>query len=303
MRVPIIVMLAVISFFTITTITRAETVPSLEKYCACTADKLYCGLDKVGDTKPECESYLTDNGISGKTCESVHIGGECKDLEVSSLIKYCACKSDNSNCGVSKINTKQACEDILKSGNVFDRICRPVDANSPCTSLEAQYQVGGANTKYCACKSDNSNCGVSKLNTKQECEDNLKSNNVTDRICRPVEANSPCTSLEAQFQVGGAKKEITKFPISFSLPDASVLNPLGTTSPTEVLGRILSIVLGVLGTIALVMFVFAGILWMTAIGQSEQVDKAKKILIWSSFGILLILGSFGIVSFVLQAFT
>jgi len=100
-----------------------------------------------------------------------------------------------------------------------------------------------------------------------------------------------------------SEKTINKTPISFSLPDASVLNPLGTTSPTEVLGRILSIIFGILGTIALVMFVFAGILWMTAIGQSEQVDKAKKILIWSSFGILLILGSYGIVSFVLQAFT
>jgi hypothetical protein len=54
---------------------------------------------------------------------------------------------------------------------------------------------------------------------------------------------------------------------------------LGTASdPREIAARIIRIVLGVIGTIFLVLTVYAGFLWMTAAGNDEQISKAKKLL-------------------------
>jgi len=45
---------------------------------------------------------------------------------------------------------------------------------------------------------------------------------------------------------------------------------------------------------AFVGYVFAGFLYVTAYGNDEQLTKAKKILIWSSIGLLLVILSFSI---------
>lgn len=56
-----------------------------------------------------------------------------------------------------------------------------------------------------------------------------------------------------------------------------------------------------LGFIATVMFIYGGILYVTAAGNDENVQKAKKVLIYSVVGILIILLSFAIVNTLLGA--
>jgi uncharacterized membrane protein len=55
-----------------------------------------------------------------------------------------------------------------------------------------------------------------------------------------------------------------------------------------------------IGSIVLVMYIFGGFLWMTASGNSEQVDKAKKILVWSSLGVVAMLASYVLVTFLFK---
>jgi len=60
--------------------------------------------------------------------------------------------------------------------------------------------------------------------------------------------------------------------------------------------------MGIMGSITLVMFIYAGILWMTAMGAAEKEKKAFDILVWSSLGIIIILSSWALVTFVLTLF-
>lgn len=80
-------------------------------------------------------------------------------------------------------------------------------------------------------------------------------------------------------------------------------NPLTTTEVPVVIGRIINAALGLLGSIALLMFIYGGVTWVTAYGATEKIQKGKDIMTWAIVGILLIFGSFALVRFVLGAFT
>lgn len=84
---------------------------------------------------------------------------------------------------------------------------------------------------------------------------------------------------------------------------AQTLNPLGmTTSVQGLIGKMIKAVLGILGTIAFALFIYAGLLWMSSAGNSDRIEKAQSILVWASLGIVMIFSSYAIVSFVFEAF-
>lgn len=67
---------------------------------------------------------------------------------------------------------------------------------------------------------------------------------------------------------------------------------------SETIGKIIKIVLGLLGTIFLVLTIYAGVLWMTAAGNEEQVTKSLGILKTSVIGLVIILAAYSITYFV-----
>ena len=66
------------------------------------------------------------------------------------------------------------------------------------------------------------------------------------------------------------------------------------------LAKIINILLGFLAVIFVILIVYAGFLWMTAAGKEEQVGTAKKILIRSLIGVIIILGSYIVAWFVMS---
>ncbi len=58
--------------------------------------------------------------------------------------------------------------------------------------------------------------------------------------------------------------------------------------------------MGVMGTVALAMLVYAGFLFMTAAGNSDRERKALDIMLWSGLGIIVILSSYAVVQFIVQ---
>jgi hypothetical protein len=70
------------------------------------------------------------------------------------------------------------------------------------------------------------------------------------------------------------------------------------TSLSQTVGRIIKIALSMIGTIFLVLTVYAGFLWMTASGNDEQVKKATGILKMAVIGIVIVLASYSITYFV-----
>lgn len=81
---------------------------------------------------------------------------------------------------------------------------------------------------------------------------------------------------------------------------SSKLNPLGSFTPQELVGRVIKSVLGILGSIALVIFLYGGITWMTSMGSSEKIQKALSTIVWGALGVIVILASYSIVGFVLE---
>jgi hypothetical protein len=61
----------------------------------------------------------------------------------------------------------------------------------------------------------------------------------------------------------------------------------------------LNFFLGFLGFLAVVMIIYGGILYVTAAGKQETIDKGKKIIMYAIVGIVIILLSFAIVNTVL----
>lgn len=77
-------------------------------------------------------------------------------------------------------------------------------------------------------------------------------------------------------------------------------NPLGTdTSPQKLIGNVINAVMGVVGSIALLMFIFGGLTWMLSGGSSDKVKKGKDILVWSAVGLAVIFSSYALVYFVI----
>lgn len=86
------------------------------------------------------------------------------------------------------------------------------------------------------------------------------------------------------------------------LQNVDKLNRFTGLSPQQVIGNIIKTGMGVIGTIALIMFIYGGILWMLSMGNAERSKKAIDILIWSALGVIVILASYAIVSFLFNAF-
>jgi len=68
------------------------------------------------------------------------------------------------------------------------------------------------------------------------------------------------------------------------------------------IGRVIKNLLGLLGTVFLILVLYAGFMWMTAAGNEERVGKAKKILANSVIGLAVVILAYVIVEFVLRTF-
>ena len=78
---------------------------------------------------------------------------------------------------------------------------------------------------------------------------------------------------------------------------------LTQNDPRIIAARIINVVLGVLGTIATVLIFYAGFLWMTAAGNEEQITKAKGIMSAAVIGLVIILASYSISTFLVKNIT
>lgn len=86
----------------------------------------------------------------------------------------------------------------------------------------------------------------------------------------------------------------------------TLYNPLapsgGSVTIYNVISRIIRALTGVIGSIALLMFIWGGIVWMTSAGEPKKVSQAQNILKYAVYGLLIIFFSYAIVNIFLGAF-
>lgn len=105
------------------------------------------------------------------------------------------------------------------------------------------------------------------------------------------------------------KTFVSLFAVLFSVNNAFAFWERESGVPTAVapgtLGQnitnIINYFLGLLGLIAVAFLIYAGILMVTAGGNEEQVGKARKIIMYAVVGIVIILLSYTIVTFVTKS--
>ncbi|PIR78085.1 MAG: hypothetical protein COU28_03575 [Candidatus Magasanikbacteria bacterium CG10_big_fil_rev_8_21_14_0_10_36_16] len=70
------------------------------------------------------------------------------------------------------------------------------------------------------------------------------------------------------------------------------------TDPRIITTRVIEVFLGLIGSMAIFLFVYAGYLFITSHGDTAKLSKASKIMTGAVIGMLLILMSFSIANFV-----
>ena len=83
-------------------------------------------------------------------------------------------------------------------------------------------------------------------------------------------------------------------------PQAGVV--FAQIQPQELIGRVIRTIMGILGAIVLIMFLYGGIMWMTARGNADRISTALKTLIWAALGTVTIFASYALTKFVLNIF-
>ncbi len=84
---------------------------------------------------------------------------------------------------------------------------------------------------------------------------------------------------------------------------AQLYNPLGNVTLQGLIGRIIRVVIGIVGALALAAFVYGGIVLMTSGGSDKRVAEGKAILINATIGVLLVLMSWTLATAIINAFS
>ena len=78
-------------------------------------------------------------------------------------------------------------------------------------------------------------------------------------------------------------------------------NKTDKKDPRVIAASVVNIMLGFLGIIAVLIILLGGFKWMTAGGNEDAVAQAKKMMTAGVIGLVIVLASFGLAQFVINA--
>lgn len=107
-------------------------------------------------------------------------------------------------------------------------------------------------------------------------------------LFKPVFATDTSYGLNSTVSVGGLKQ-------AFSVNNVD--SDPGKFVSTRV-GVIVGAILAFIGVIFMLLIIYGGILWMTARGNEQQVEKAKSLIIQATIGLIIVLSAYAIVAFI-----
>lgn len=76
---------------------------------------------------------------------------------------------------------------------------------------------------------------------------------------------------------------------------------LGDQDIMTSINSIIRVILSFLGILAVIIILWGGFIWMTAMGDETKVDKAKTLIIAGIVGIVIILSAYAIAEFVISS--
>lgn len=87
----------------------------------------------------------------------------------------------------------------------------------------------------------------------------------------------------------------------YGLEEGQKIQGLSTSQPEIFVGRIIKAVLLIIGVILIVLIIYGGIMYTTAMGNEQKLETAKKILVYAVIGVIIIALAYAITIFVLNS--
>lgn len=76
---------------------------------------------------------------------------------------------------------------------------------------------------------------------------------------------------------------------------------LGKEDPRKIAANVINVILGFLGLMAVVIILAGGFKWMTASGNQDRVEEAKKLISAGIIGLVIVMASFGMAVYVIKS--
>lgn len=280
-------------------------------YCTTQADKtkaVYNQVMNYGDFL-----YFRYNHITEWTCNFFETD------------KSCCCIEDGSTRSCKKIYTggdKKVCGaevfGVLQEPGVITLV-QPYPTKAEPNQPEPTCE-GYNNNKYCCCRPTTD---PTTGKTKKECTQTFYSqacnaatfgaenpgntNNVLTGLAsdnttkvdsgydKPViiAQGQDCTALADKANISDTKAAQTSLGDALTTlqQQTAGLNKLHFTGIPTLIGQIMVFFLWSLGAFSFVLYMYAGVLWMTSGGNAEQITQAKGILLWTTLGLIAVFGS------------
>ena len=81
---------------------------------------------------------------------------------------------------------------------------------------------------------------------------------------------------------------------------AKLDDPLGGITVPGLTGRVIKGILGIVGSLSLLILILGGFMWMTSGGNEEKIKKGQKMIVWSILGLVVIFSSYAILNQVFE---
>lgn len=77
-------------------------------------------------------------------------------------------------------------------------------------------------------------------------------------------------------------------------------DPQGQTNISQIVGNVIKVALGIIGSITLGIFVYGGFLWLTSAGNSEKVSQGSSAMLYAVIGLFIIFGAYAILNTIIS---
>jgi len=96
---------------------------------------------------------------------------------------------------------------------------------------------------------------------------------------------------------------LTPVALAEKLPNPLAKGGQSFVEPDEIVGRLIKMILGFTGIIAIAVFMYGAVTISTSAGNSAKVDKGKNIIFWAVIGIIVTFAAYAIVNATLKVIT
>lgn len=167
--------------------------------------------------------------------------------------------------------------------------CGPSNASycvDTCSGWEETENLAPCGTSKVCCAFEGSNCGSPESIYDQIPEGAADAG--FQEVLKEASEAQQSAGQGGSYEFKGIKKQ------------AASLNPLDISGPSDLFANAINLMMAFMGSIALLLYIYGGFLWMSAAGNADRVGKAKTILVWTTLGVIAIGASYMIVRTVLE---